>query len=223
MSNTSVSVASGGKVWNRLKYEHSIAGVVTSKASLISRIFYVIAFSLLVIASGVFVYMLNSSVTHYTVEQGTPFSNEYVAKVSFHTEFWKILPSVGLLLLPGVISIIIISKGKFFGFKTHMALMITGIALIGIAGLFGMSATEKAPTPFADWAKATYGYTSIKESANKTGATTYDAVNSKGEKVEVKSYDDGNGVYLYENADQLKNILDMAGKKVLAQEANSQK
>lgn len=75
------------------------------------------------------------------------------------------------------------------------------------------------PDPFMDWAKSTHGYTSMVK-VKDSQKVMYDAVKANGDTVRAKVYFDGNTKYLYENVDQLKNVLnEVAQKKIALEEA----
>lgn len=210
------ALASGGKVWNLNKNASS------NKTGMKLHIFPLVAYVVVCLVSTFFVYHLNSDINHYEIDKGTPFSHEYVATVEGKVHLWKMYLSLALIILPAIAICFYIAKTQnMLMQRVSLLLMSVGILTGFIVGLIGLSAGATKPDPFNDWAKDTYGYTSIERAESNGNIAVYDAVNAKGEKIKVKAYDAGDGTYLYENTEQLKSVLDLAAKKVIAQEESS--
>lgn len=210
------ALASGGKVWNLNKNTSS------NKTGMKIHAVPLVAYFLVCLVSTFFVYQLNSDINHYEIDKGTPFSHEYVATVEGKAHIWKMYLSLVLIILPAIaISFYIAKTQNMLTQRVSLLLMSVGVLAGFIVGLMGLSAGETKPDPFNDWAKDTYGYTSIERAGSNGNIAVYDAVNTKGEKIKVKAYDAGDGTYLYETTEQLKSVLDLAAKKAITKEESS--
>lgn len=205
------ALASGGKVWSFDKTDKTISAKVSKMSP--AALWAIDIFLIIAITTGTF--LINRSATHYEVIHPETLNGGYAAKVREANTVWLMLPVVFLqvfLIFYNGWTLVQVKKSGVVLWSAIVAALVFTTSSIGMFHPF-----ESKPKPFEDWAKNTYGYTAIEQQKDADGLV-YDAVNSEGNHVKVKGYDDNGALFLYENSSQLKSILDSVVERAIAKE-----
>lgn len=205
MSNT----VSGGKVW-------SVPTPQARKSEFSGLLLCLIAFLPMWVAIAISAFHLSRKTFTFEVVQLPVYGTEYGEQVEIHGDFKYLYLAVGLGAVGWVITTLV-KRLINIGFTTDYAvsmLMLIGLATTLLVTLFGMlTPVAEEPKSFEEWAQKTYGYSSIEKYHNGETTKTFNVIKENGEKIQVRAYEDGKYMYLYENIEQLKAVFDEVIKK----------